>query len=91
MDEEETLPTELLEQLAALEHARWAGWMTYLFSKCYTERGLAGHLMGGLVIPGDSVKHWQRQVDTPYEDLTEREKESDRAKVRKYAHLVRPR
>lgn len=63
---------ELREVLAALAHEQWSGWMRYLFGKCsYTD-------MGDAVIPKSSVLHWQRQVGTPYADLSEAEKESDR-------------
>jgi hypothetical protein len=33
--------SELIEQLADKEHASWARWMEYLFSKCnFVQRGL---------------------------------------------------
>lgn len=64
----------LREALADQEHERWSRWMKYLFGKC--RRGKRD--LGSLVIPGDSVRHWQRQIDTPYADLSEREKDSGR-------------
>lgn len=71
---------ELIEQLADAEHASWARWMAYLFSRC--DRLGADE---ALTIPADLVKRWRRQTDTPYADLSEREKQSDRDEV---AHIV---
>ena len=70
---------ELIERLADKEHASWARWMEYLFSKCNRNEN------GELVIPEPLIWHWQRQIDTPYERLTEREKQSDRDEV---AHIL---
>jgi hypothetical protein len=74
---------ELIELLADMEHAGWARWMRYLFSKCDVYSDGDGHKH--LTIPHELVDHWQRQIDTPYSELTEREKESDRAEV---AHIL---
>ncbi|MBU1767955.1 MAG: hypothetical protein KJ648_07625 [Candidatus Omnitrophica bacterium] len=74
----------LLEKLAAQEHARWAGWMEHLFSKCKC-RLLAAEPQGRvyeIVIPPDAIK-W-----TKYADLSEREKESDRVEARKTLALL---
>jgi hypothetical protein len=70
---------ELIEQLANKEHASWARWQSYLFSKCNRNEN------GELVIPEPLVWHWQRQIDTPYEQLSEREQQSDRDEV---AHIL---
>lgn len=70
---------ELIEQLADKEHASWSRWMTYLFSRCESLPD------GRLALPYDLARHWQRQVDTPYADLSEREKQSDRVEV---AHIL---
>jgi hypothetical protein len=68
--------SELREKLAALAHEQWAGWMRYLFKRTYSEPG-----MGSKVIPYDSAFRWERLMNTPYEKLTEQEKESDRAEA----------
>ncbi len=70
---------ELIELLADKEHASWARWMTYLFRVCQREPD------GSITISPQLVDHWQGQIDTPYSELTEREKESDRAEV---AHIL---
>lgn len=66
---------ELIEVLADAEHASWARWMAYLFSKSLNCQD------GSVVIPGDLVRRWQMQVETPYADLSDREKQSDREEV----------
>jgi hypothetical protein len=72
----------LFEQLAAIEHERWADWQEYVHSKC------AHVSTGQLIIPAELVEQWRRQIRTPYVHLSEREKESDRDQVRRYWHLV---
>jgi hypothetical protein len=52
----------LREQLAALEHEQWAHWTRYLLDHLTPE----------------NVERWRRQCETPYDQLTEAEKESDR-------------
>jgi hypothetical protein len=71
-----------IEQLADLEHARWAHWQRYLHD--HAERTDDG----ALVIAADMVERWERQIETPYADLPEEEKESDREQVRRYIPLV---
>lgn len=70
---------QLIEKLAAAEHASWSRWMNYLFSKCSQTPG------GHLTIPAGLVQHWERQIDTPYADLSESEKQMDRDEV---AHIL---
>ncbi len=69
----------LIEQLADKEHASWARWMTYLFSKCEKQTD------GSLLIPATLVSHWEREIETPYSELPERYKQSDRNEV---AHIL---
>lgn len=59
------------ERLAAYAHEAWSGWMAYLFSRC------AG-ADGGVLIPQSLVDRWKRQSETPYAELPEGEKASDR-------------
>jgi len=77
---------ELIEQLADAEHASWARWMQYLFSRCEDRYDIdADGSYMGRIIPPELVGHWRRQVETPYKDLSEREKQSDRDEV---AHIL---
>lgn len=66
---------ELIEALANKEHVGWANWMNYLFSVC--EKGSDG----SMTIPAVWVERWQRQIDTPYIQLSEQDKQSDRNQV----------
>ena len=74
---------ELIEQLADKEHASWAHWMEYLFSRCpFTAQGDA-------IIPRELVARWKKQVETPYANLTEQEKQSDRNEVMHILPIIR--
>lgn len=70
---------EMVEQLADKEHASWARWMDYLFSKCESRDG------GAMVIPSALVERWRRQIETPYGALSDCERDADRAEV---AHIL---
>lgn len=75
----------LREALADLEHDRWSRWQRYLHSKC---SGVEGP-MSGLLIHQDSVDHWERQIATPYAELSEREKDSDRKEADRTIEVIR--
>lgn len=70
---------ELIEALADKEHASWARWMAYLFSRCQRNDD------GSMTIAASDVAHWQGEVETAYADLPERFKRSDRDEV---AHIL---
>lgn len=70
-----SVPDDVREALAAEEHERWARWQRYLHS-CGEIRS-----DGALVIHADRIAHWERQINTPYAQLSEREKDSDREQV----------
>lgn len=73
----------LIEELASIEHERWAHWQQYLHGKCKKQPD------GSLAIPRDLVKQWERQMTTPYEQLSEEEKDSDRQQVQRYLPLLK--
>jgi hypothetical protein len=77
-----TSVNNLVEQLAAIEHERWAHWQRYMHNKAIRQPD------GSLLIPAELVERWERQIDTPYPKLTDEEKESDREQVRKYLPVV---
>jgi site-specific DNA-adenine methylase len=58
---------DLREPLAAYAHDVWSRWMKHLFSR--TDDG---------AITPEDAERWKRQMATPYADLTEEKKESDR-------------
>lgn len=76
------MSADLIEQLAAIEHQRWADWQLWMHQQCTTNDD------GSLTIPAELVERWNRQIATPYDRLSEREKESDREQVRRYLHLI---
>lgn len=75
-------PDALIEKLAAIEHERWADWQKYLHSKCHDME------LGFLTIPAELVAQWERQIATPYAELSEKEKQSDRDQVARYWPLI---
>ena len=72
---------ELFEKLADIEHQRWAHWQKYLHSRLT-------NLNGTLVMSPKYRRHLERLIDTPYSELTEYEKDSDREEVKKYWDLI---
>jgi hypothetical protein len=73
---------DVREQLAAYAHQAWSGWMKYMFGKS-RQRG-----DGSVVVPPDLVARWIRQMHTPYEELPEEEKESDRKEADEMLRIV---
>ena len=61
-----------LEALAALEHDQWAHWTKYMLDHLTPE----------------NIIRWKKQIDTPYEDLSEKEKDSDREWARKAMKIL---
>ena len=68
---------DLREALAAVSHEIWAHWMRYQFSCCRANED------GTLTIPAERVARWGRQMDTPYAELPEGERPSDREQADK--------
>ncbi len=71
---------EFVEKGANLEHDRWARWQSW----CHKI------LRGSCPSPKLErvLKHWDRQIATPYSELSEQEKESDRKETRDYIPLL---
>ncbi|MCB1359235.1 MAG: hypothetical protein KDK53_22935 [Maritimibacter sp.] len=84
MDREQTAErlNDIIDELADIEHERWAHWQRYMHNQCEQRPD------GSLVIPPDLAAQWERQIATPYRDLTDQEKESDREQVRKYLPTI---
>jgi len=70
------------EQLAKYAHDAWCGWMDYLFSKSTLNSD------GTITIPKWAVDRWMRQSSTEYENLSEKEKTSDRDEADKIIKIV---
>ncbi len=77
------LKRQLKEQLADIEHQRWAHWQRYCHSKMQTQS--SPH---GVVLPFDLYEHWERQINTPYAELSDIERQSDREQVDRYWPLI---
>lgn len=69
-------------KLAELAHQQWSGWMSHLFTKSHR------HMTGYYVIPRSYVENLQRQMSTPYNYLSEEEKEADRKEGDKFSELT---
>jgi hypothetical protein len=71
------------EGLADLSHRQWSGWMEYLFEKSSDNQD------GTVTIPAWAVERWRRQLNTPYSELPEQEKESDRKEADRVLSVIR--
>jgi hypothetical protein len=80
--EAEAVLETLVEDLAAIEHERWAHWQRYMHDKGKRRPD------GSLVLPAELVRHWETQIATDYSNLSESEKNSDREQVRRYLPLI---
>lgn len=65
--------SDKLEQLAELEHIQWSHWTKYMLDNLTPE----------------NIERWRRQIDTPYGELSEKEKESDRVWARKVLEVIK--
>lgn len=63
----------ILERLAELEHEQWAHWTKYMLDNLSPE----------------NIERWRRQIETPYEQLSEMEKGSDRQWARRAIKITR--
>ncbi len=73
----------LTEALSAYAHDAWSGWWLYAFSKGTVNDD------GTLTFPAWAVERWTRQMQTKYADLSDQEKESDRAEAAKMIAIVK--
>jgi hypothetical protein len=83
VDANSPVVSDLREQLAALAHEQWSGWMRYMFSKAPLNAD------GSWTMPAWAVERWTRQLNTPYADLSGQEKASDRGEADKVLALIR--
>ncbi len=73
----------LLERLASIEHERWSHWQRYLHDQGDRRDD------GSLLLSGDLIERWEKQIATDYADLSDQEKESDREQVRRYLEVIK--
>ena len=92
-----TAETERLrEQLAAIQHQGWSHWQWYVHSclqrtEFFPTRhgsriGNAVHV--AWVMSDEDHDRWERQIATPYADLTDAEKASDLEQVDRYWPII---
>ena len=71
---------KLREKLANIEHQRWSDWQSWchkiLRENCPSEQ------------MEKVLEKWDKQIATSYENLTEKEKDSDREQVFRYLPIV---
>lgn len=72
----------LRDKLAEREHQRWADWQGYFFSKCTRNPD------GSLTVPAGYVTALERQIATPYADLSVDEQRADLREVDRYWPLI---
>ncbi len=80
-----TRQQKLVERLASIEHERWSGWQKWVHSRLYeigdSEITKNNHLK---ILPTELYERWERQITTPYCNLTKAEQQSDIAQVTRY-------
>ncbi len=64
---------DIKERLAELEHQQWAYWTQYMLDNLTPE----------------NIERWRREIDTPYSDLSDIEKESDRRWADKVLEIIK--
>lgn len=62
----------ILEKLAELEHIQWSHWTKHMLNNMTPE----------------NIDRWRRQIATPYSELTEKEKDSDREWARRVLEIT---
>ena len=73
---------ESLEVVAEQCHKQWSGWTAHLLARVGWEQVDDSDVHGW-------VDRWQRQINTPYAELSEEEKEADRREARKILAALR--
>ncbi len=75
-------PHRIRERLADIQHQVWTSWMEHLFSVSTQNPD------GSYSIAAEHVARWQRQMATPYSDLSDDEQESDRQQADKVLAII---
>ena len=72
----------LFEHLAAIEHQAWSDQQRFIHRCCVKL------VNGSIAIPANMVEYWERLAQTPYHQLSDREKQGCRDHVMRYWSLV---
>lgn len=83
--------TELFNELADLEHARWGRWQRHLHSlgqrlKMLSVRPLDEEEV--FVLPHSTIQRWDALIDTPYASLSPKSRASDLREVSEYWPVI---
>jgi len=70
------------ELIAKVQHDIWSHWMKYMFSQGTVNED------GTWTMPKEKLQRWERQMNTEYNDLTEKEKDSDREQADKIIKVL---
>lgn len=71
----------LRKQLAAIEHERWSDWQAWMHSILRR----SGELTEGA---DEILSRWDKQIRTPYAELSAKEQDSDMEQVDRYWPLI---
>lgn len=75
----------LLEEVSDKVHNVWMNWMEYFLKQsCHSRQAATIEINVDI----KTWNRWMRQMKTPYEDLPENEKESDRKIAQKYIKII---
>lgn len=90
-------PDELVEKVSDFMHDQWSHWHKFLLDNVYRWEVKEGqdkyktinehHYV--LALNFNKYKRWERQMNTPYSELSEKEKDSDREWARKLLELIK--
>lgn len=67
----------ITRMMADYVHRNWSHWMKHFFTKGMPMYGPSDN-QRGYYLSGEYAERWRRQMETPYEELSPEEQESDR-------------
>ena len=81
---------DLLEKVADFIHDQWSHWMKYIFIEGFYKDHtvIDEYLQNPIKLIITNWERWKRQMNTPYSELSEKEKDSDREWARKLIELL---
>ncbi len=87
---------ELIEKVADFMHDQWSHWMKYLLDNVYRWKVEEGQDKYKTINEPHYVlafnlykyERWEKQMNTPYAELSEKEKDSDREWARKLLEVI---
>ena len=77
---------DLVDTIADFMHMQWSHWQKHVHSQMIKEN--VGEKWYYMTLSEEQHKYWERQMNTPYSELTEKEKDSDREWAIKLLELL---